>query len=243
MTPRPLPATQARPLCAALRSAAGDTRSPSTLAAAVGALQPGCCSPRGGGGGSAAPMLARGAGFEEQRGWHAETPGPSVGRNVPLRPRGRERALETQRWPSASRESAQGLGGGARVPVTSRGGHSCRGRGPEDRSRSVSAKTVSGRREQGARGRRRQKRRHGAEQPPGAKCVTFRNRVADRDVPCEDAGLRSSAWGGDAGSPQRGPGHEGFSAPQPGDTGWPGHRGQSGTHSSWEMWAVGACAR
>lgn len=102
---------------------------------------------------------------------------------------------------------------------------------------------LSGRREQGARGRRRQKWRHGAERPPAAKCVTFRNRVADRDVPCEDAGLRSSAWGGDAGSPQRGPGHEGFSAPQPGDTGWPGHRGQSGTHSSWEMWAVGACAR
>lgn len=30
-------------------------------------------------------------------------------------------------------------------------------------------------------------------------------------MPREDAGLRSSAWGGDVGSPRRGPGHEGFS--------------------------------
>lgn len=49
----------------------------------------------------------------------------------------------------------------------------------------------------------------------------MRNRVAGRDVPRGDAGLRSPAWGRGVGSPRSGSGHEGFSAPQPGDTGWP----------------------
>lgn len=159
--------------CASLSG--GGHRSPSALGAAVGALQPGSLFTSGRGRGArrlpAPPGAGRPRGRQgeqarrDSRAGTRRPPDPLWGRMFRCAP-----GVDLGNPETASSCTGTSPGARGRGRLTCRGGHSCWGRGPGGRGGSVSAKTT--RRaspslaccwERGARGRRTQRRRLGAE--------------------------------------------------------------------------------